>query len=69
MWRSGSRCERRVSFLSRVLALLTGRRDRRTPPWLGADPDDPFAGAGVREPRRPLTPTLFAAAEPDLPDD
>ncbi len=32
-------------------------------------PDEPSARAGTREPRRPLRPTLSAAAALDLPDD
>jgi hypothetical protein len=50
--------------------LLVRRRVRRALDRLtGREPEDPFAGAGVREPRRPLTPSLYGAAELDLPDD
>jgi len=31
--------------------------------------DEAEGGVGVREPRRPLTPTLTGAAALDLPDD
>jgi hypothetical protein len=32
-------------------------------------PDEPLNGAGVREPRRPLRPSLSAGVALDLPDD
>jgi hypothetical protein len=32
-------------------------------------PDEPLIGTCTREPRRPLRPTLSAAAALDLPDD
>jgi hypothetical protein len=35
----------------------------------GSWDDDAEGGVGVREPRRPLTPTLSGAAALDLPED
>jgi hypothetical protein len=46
---------RRRGKRSRILDLLAG-------------PDDGDTGAGVREPRRPRTPSLSGAAAVDLPD-
>jgi hypothetical protein len=48
--------ERRRGRRSRVLDLLAG-------------PDDDLGGAGVREPRRPRTPSLSGAVALDEPED
>ena len=37
--------------------------------WRDAWNDDAEGGVGVREPRRPLTPSLTGAAALDLPED
>jgi hypothetical protein len=37
--------------------------------WRDASSDDAEGGVGVREPRRPLTPSLTGAAALPLPDD
>ena len=37
--------------------------------WRDAWTDDAEGGVGVREPRRPLTPSLTGAAALDLPED
>jgi hypothetical protein len=54
--RLGDWWERRRGKRSRVLDLLAGQ-------------DDDDAGSGVREPRRPLVPSLSGSVALDEPDD
>jgi hypothetical protein len=75
MWRRQPlrACGRRPSLVARLRDwwdLHRGRRDRvlaRIDPFGGLD--EPYGGAPVREPRRPLRPTLSGSAALDLPED
>jgi hypothetical protein len=49
----------------RSIRALFGRGDS----WRDAWNDDAEGGVGVREPRRPLTPSLTGAAALELPTD
>ncbi|HET7743510.1 MAG TPA: hypothetical protein VFK76_02115 [Gaiellaceae bacterium] len=70
--RSPRGCARRTSLRARIRDWWDLRLHRYERLFAGLDPlgpDEPLTGAGVREPRRPLRPTLSAGAELDLPDD
>jgi hypothetical protein len=63
------RPRRRFSIRKRVARFVRALFGGGSGSWSDAWNNDAEGGVGVREPRRPLTPSLTGAATLELPDD